>query len=89
MSGPEAESLIARTHRRFLSFEHAFRSLTFSAPPLPSRHSMCTDGVFARGFNESLRMQRTSTLTEDGDVCDFRFYSPGETSGNSDESRVT
>jgi predicted hydrocarbon binding protein len=48
-----------------------------------------TDEAFARGFNESLRLQRTSTLMEGGDVCDFRFYSPGQTSGNADERRAT
>ena len=33
-----------------------------------------TDEAFARAFNDSLRLQRTSTLMEGGDVCDFRFY---------------
>jgi len=43
-----------------------------------------TDEAFARGFNEQLRMQRTSTIMEGADVCDFRFYSVGEVSDNQD-----
>ena len=37
-----------------------------------------TDEVAYRAFNESLRMQRTSTLMEGGKVCDFRIYAIGE-----------
>jgi hypothetical protein len=33
-----------------------------------------TDEVGIRAFNERLRMQRTSTLMEGGEVCDFRIY---------------
>ncbi len=33
-----------------------------------------TDEVAYRAFNETLRMQRTSTLMEGGEVCDFRIY---------------
>ena len=33
-----------------------------------------TDEVDYRAFNEKLRMQRTSTLMEGGEVCDFRIY---------------
>jgi len=33
-----------------------------------------TDEAYIRGFNPSLRMQRTSTLMEGGQFCDFRFY---------------
>jgi len=33
-----------------------------------------TDEAYVRGFNPSLRMQRTSTLMEGGQFCDFHFY---------------
>ena len=33
-----------------------------------------TDEAYIRGFNPSLRMQRTSTLMEGGQFCDFLFY---------------
>jgi hypothetical protein len=33
-----------------------------------------TDAAFARGFHESLRLKRTSTLMEGGTQCDFRYY---------------
>ncbi|UCG60989.1 MAG: L-2-amino-thiazoline-4-carboxylic acid hydrolase [Candidatus Zixiibacteriota bacterium] len=33
-----------------------------------------TDEAYIRGFNKSLRMQRTSTLMEGGKFCDFHFY---------------
>lgn len=33
-----------------------------------------TDEAFARACNEKIRMQRTSTLMEGGEVCDFRYY---------------
>ena len=48
-----------------------------------------TDEAFARGFNESLRLQRTATLMEDGEACDFRYYSLEDTSGGSDETGNT
>ncbi len=34
-----------------------------------------TDEADYRAFNEHLRMQRTTTLMEGGEVCDFRIYS--------------
>jgi hypothetical protein len=34
-----------------------------------------TDEPFARGFHESLRLKRTSTLMEGASHCDFRYYS--------------
>jgi pimeloyl-ACP methyl ester carboxylesterase len=34
-----------------------------------------TDEAAYRAFNDSLRLQRTSTLMEGGLVCDFRIYS--------------
>ena len=37
-----------------------------------------TDEVAYRAFNESLRLQRTSTLMEGGEVCDFRVYALGD-----------
>jgi hypothetical protein len=33
-----------------------------------------TDEVSYKAFNASLRMQRTSTLMEGGEMCDFRIY---------------
>ena len=33
-----------------------------------------TDEVAIKSFNEHLRMQRSSTLMEGGEVCDFRIY---------------
>ncbi|MCK4409977.1 MAG: L-2-amino-thiazoline-4-carboxylic acid hydrolase [Candidatus Eisenbacteria sp.] len=52
-----------------------------------------TDEAFGRGYNESLRLQRTSTLMEGGSECDFRWYSlgetPGETPGETEESVAT
>ena len=33
-----------------------------------------TDEVAYRSFNDKIRMQRTSTLMEGGQVCDFRIY---------------
>ena len=35
-----------------------------------------TDEADYLAFNENLRMQRTSTLMEGGEVCDFRIYLP-------------
>jgi predicted hydrocarbon binding protein len=40
-----------------------------------------TDEVAYRAFNENLRMQRTSTLMEGGQVCDFRIYTPNNAPG--------
>jgi hypothetical protein len=37
-----------------------------------------TDEVAYRAFNKTLRMQRTSTLMEGGQVCDFRVYAAGD-----------
>ena len=37
-----------------------------------------TDEVAYRAFNENLRLQRTSTLMEGGEVCDFRIYAVGD-----------
>jgi len=34
-----------------------------------------TDDAALRAMNDSLRMQRTSTIMEGGEVCDFRVYS--------------
>jgi hypothetical protein len=36
-----------------------------------------TDEAAYRAFNKNLRLQRTSTLMEGGDVCDFRIYAAG------------
>jgi hypothetical protein len=36
-----------------------------------------TDEAAYRSFNESLRLQRTSTLMEGGKVCDFRVFAAG------------
>jgi len=48
-----------------------------------------TDEAFVRGFNSSLRLQRTTTLMEGGKVCDFRNYSLEEISDNPDNSGKT
>jgi len=48
-----------------------------------------TDEAFARGFNESLRLQRTSTLMEGGSECDFRYYSVGGSPTESGEGGAT
>ena len=48
-----------------------------------------TDEAFARGFSESLRFQRTSTLMEGGSECDFRYYSVGGSPAESGESEAT
>ncbi len=37
-----------------------------------------TDEAAYRTFNAALRMQRTTTLMEGGDICDFRIYALGE-----------
>jgi hypothetical protein len=39
-----------------------------------------TDEVFARASNTALRLQRTSTLMEGGEFCDFRYYAVQEES---------
>jgi hypothetical protein len=37
-----------------------------------------TDEVAYRAFNQNLRLQRTSTLMEGGEVCDFTIYAVGD-----------
>ncbi len=37
-----------------------------------------TDEAAYRAFNPALRLQRTSTLMEGGQVCDFRIYAASE-----------
>ena len=36
--------------------------------------SCCRDEPFARGFNPHLRLERTKTIMEGDDHCDFRYY---------------
>ena len=36
--------------------------------------SCCRDEPFARGFNPKLRLERTKTIMEGADHCDFRYY---------------
>ena len=36
--------------------------------------SCCRDEPFARGFNPQLRLERTKTIMEGADYCDFRYY---------------
>lgn len=36
--------------------------------------SCCRDEAFARGFNPRLRLERTRTIMEGSDRCDFRYY---------------
>jgi hypothetical protein len=36
--------------------------------------SCCRDEPFARGFNPQLRLERTKTIMEGDDHCDFRYY---------------
>ena len=36
--------------------------------------SCCRDEPFARGFNPQLRLERTNTIMEGADHCDFRYY---------------
>ena len=36
--------------------------------------SCCRDEPFARGFNPLLRLERTKTIMEGADHCDFRYY---------------
>jgi hypothetical protein len=36
--------------------------------------SCCRDEPFARGFNSQLRLERTKTIMEGDDHCDFRYY---------------
>ena len=35
--------------------------------------SCCRDEPFARGFNPRLRLERTKTIMEGADLCDFRY----------------
>ena len=36
--------------------------------------SCCRDEPFARGFNPRLRLERTQTIMEGSDRCDFRYH---------------
>jgi hypothetical protein len=36
--------------------------------------SCCRDEPFARGFNPQLRLERTQTIMDGADHCDFRYY---------------
>ena len=36
--------------------------------------SCCRDEPFAKGFNPQLRLERTKTIMEGADHCDFRYY---------------
>ena len=36
--------------------------------------SCCRDEPFAKGFNPQLRLERTKTIIEGADHCDFRYY---------------
>ena len=36
--------------------------------------SCCRDKPFARGFNPKLRLERTKTIMEGSEYCDFRYY---------------
>ena len=36
--------------------------------------SCCRDEPFARGFNPQLKLERSKTLMEGDDCCDFRYY---------------
>ena len=36
--------------------------------------SCCRDESFARGFNLQLRLERTKTIMEGSEYCDFRYY---------------
>ena len=36
--------------------------------------SCCRDEPFAKGFNPQLRLERTKTIMEGDDHCDFRYY---------------
>ena len=36
--------------------------------------SCCRDKPFARGFNFQLRLERTKTIMEGAEYCDFRYY---------------
>ncbi len=40
--------------------------------------SCCRDEPFARGFNPQLRLERTKTIMEGADHCDFRYYLGGK-----------
>jgi len=39
--------------------------------------SCCRDEPFARGFNPQLRLDRSKTIMEGADHCDFRYYLSG------------
>lgn len=36
--------------------------------------SCCRDAPFARGLNANLRLERSKTIMEGADCCDFRYY---------------
>jgi hypothetical protein len=36
--------------------------------------SCCRDEPFARGFNPQLKLERSKTIMEGADCCDFRYY---------------
>ena len=36
--------------------------------------SCCRDAPHARGFNPRLRLERTKTIMEGDDICDFRYH---------------
>ncbi len=40
--------------------------------------SCCRDEPHARGFNPNLRLERTKTIMEGDDCCDFRYYLSAE-----------
>lgn len=43
--------------------------------------SCCRDEPFARGFNPRLRLERTQTIMEGSDHCDFRYHLAEEPEG--------
>ncbi|MEJ2057736.1 MAG: L-2-amino-thiazoline-4-carboxylic acid hydrolase [Desulfofustis sp.] len=36
--------------------------------------SCCRDEPFARGLNPKLKLERTKTIMQGGDICDFRYH---------------
>ena len=36
--------------------------------------SCCRDEPFARGLNPGLKLERTKTIMQGGDICDFRYH---------------
>lgn len=36
--------------------------------------SCCRDEPFARGLNPKLKLERTRTIMQGGDICDFRYH---------------